>query len=91
MWLLVGKAYARVKKKKLHANQSKLRFDVMLQHDWPIEQCLLHIRVFFGGKTKSPCFDLFRYPLADSVKANNEHLANIFQGHTKISLSNRGR
>ena len=29
------------------------------QHDWPIEQCLLHIRVFFGTKTKSPCFDLF--------------------------------
>ena len=36
-----------------------LRFDVILQHDWPMEQCLLHIRVFFGGKTKSPCFNLF--------------------------------
>ena len=34
-----------------------LCFDVILQHDWPIEQCLLHIRVFFGGKTKRPCFD----------------------------------
>ena len=79
------------KKKKLHANQSKLRFDVILQPDWPIEQCLLHIRVFFGGKTKSPCFDLFRHPLADSDKTNNEHLANIFQGHTKIALSKRQR
>ena len=33
--------------KKLHArelsrNQSILRFDVILQHDWPIGQCLLH-------------------------------------------------
>ena len=33
-------------------------FDVILQHDWSIEQCLLHIRVFFGGRTKSPCFVL---------------------------------
>ena len=31
-----------------------LRFDVILQHDWPVEQYLLHITVFFGGKTKSP-------------------------------------
>ena len=44
---------------ELSRNQSILRFDAMLQHHWPIEQCLLHIRVFFGGKTKSPCFDLF--------------------------------
>ena len=40
--------------KKLHdrelsRNQLILRFDVILQHDWPIEQCLLYIRVFFGG------------------------------------------
>ena len=48
------KLYAR----ELSRNQSILRFDVLLQQDWPIEQCLLHIRVFFGGKTKSPCFDL---------------------------------
>ena len=50
--------------KKLHArelsrNQSLLRLDAILQHHWPIEHCLLHIRVFFGGKKKSPCFDLF--------------------------------
>ena len=43
--------------RELSRNQSILRFDVILEHDWPIEQCLLHIRVFFGGKT-SPCFDL---------------------------------
>ena len=34
--------------KKLHArelsrNQSILRFDVILQHDWPIEQCLPYL------------------------------------------------
>ena len=45
--------------RELSRNQSILRFDVMLQHHWPIEGCLLHIRVFFGGKTKSPCFDFF--------------------------------
>ena len=50
--------------KKLHAlelsrNQSILQFDLILQHDWPIEQCLLHTRVFLGGKMKRPCIDLF--------------------------------
>ena len=25
-------------------NQLILRFDVILQHNWPIEQCLLHVR-----------------------------------------------
>ena len=43
--------------RELFRNQWILRFDVMLQHDWPIEQC--HIRVFFGGEKKRPCFDLF--------------------------------
>ena len=42
---------------KLHArelsrNKLILRFDVTVQHDWPIEQCLLHIRVFFAGKRR---------------------------------------
>ena len=45
-------------REKLSRNQPVLRFDVILQHDWPIEQCPLHIRVFFGGKTKSPSSDL---------------------------------
>ena len=31
-----------------------------------IEQCLLHIRIFFGVKRNSPCFDLF-HPLADKT------------------------
>ena len=45
--------------------QSILRFDVILLHDWPIEQCLLYIRVFFGGKTLA-------------YKTNNEHLPTPF-------------
>ena len=58
--------------KKLHArglsrNQPIPRFDVILQHDWPIEQCLLHIRVFFGGKTERPCFDLFSHWLIKEI------------------------
>ena len=65
-WLLVGPRLSE----KLHAwelsgNQPILRFDIILQHDLPIEQCLLHIRVSFGGKTKRPFFDLL---------LNNEHL-----------------
>ena len=30
---------------ELSRNQSIIRFDVILQNDWPIEQCLLHIRL----------------------------------------------
>ena len=59
---LVALTNARVKKlpaRELSRDQPILCFDVMLQHDWPIEQCLLHIRVLFGGKTKKPCFNLF--------------------------------
>ena len=41
---------------ELCTDQWILRFDVILQHDWPFKQCLLHIRVFFSGKTKSPMF-----------------------------------
>ena len=48
-------------------NQSILRPDVIMQHDWPIEQCLLHIRVFFGGKTKRSCFDLFIHWLIKQI------------------------
>ena len=72
---------------KLHAwelsrNQSILRFDVILQHDWPIEQCLLHIRVFFGGKTKSPCFDLFIHWLIKQI-------TNTYRDHFSRSYENR--
>ena len=60
--------------KKLHAqelsrNKPILRLDVILQHDWPIEQCLLHIRVFFGWKNEESMFSSV-HPLAD--KTNNE-------------------
>ena len=63
-------ANARVKKfhtRELSRSQSILPFDVILQHDWPIEQCLLYIRIFFGGKTKSPCFDLFIHWLIKQI------------------------
>ena len=73
--------------KRLHArelsrNQLILRFDVILQHDWPIEQCLLHIRVFFGGKTKSPCFDL-------SVHWLIKQITNTYRNHFSRSYQNR--
>ena len=74
-------------RKKLHArelsrNQWILRFDVILQQDWPIEQCLLHIRVFFGGKTKSPCFDLFIHWLM-------KQMTNTYRNHFSRSYENR--
>ena len=67
---------------ELPRNQPILHFDVISQHDWPIEQCPLHIRVFFGGKTESMFWSF--HPLAD--KSNNEHFTKTsFQGHTKIA------
>ena len=66
----------RPRVKKLHARELLESIDTSLwRHtatDLSIEQCLLHIRVFFGGKTKRPCF----VPLAD--KTNNEHLPKPF-------------
>ena len=75
--------------KKLHArelsrNQSILRFDVILQHDRPNQQCLLHIRVFFGGKTKSPCFDLFIHWLIKQI-------TNTYRNHFSRSYENRSK
>ena len=43
---------------------------------------------FLWRENKGSMFWSF-HPLAD--KTNNIHLTNIFQGHTKIALSNRGR
>ena len=64
-------------------NQLTLRFDVILQHDWPIEQCLLHIRVFFGGKTKSPCFDLFIHWLIKQItNAYQNHFSRSYENHS---------
>ena len=63
-------------------NQPILRFDVILQHDWPIELCVLHIRVFFGGKTKRPCFDLF-------IHWQIKQMTNTCRNHFSRSYENR--
>ena len=55
---------------ELSRNQSILRFDVILQHDWPIEQCLLYIR----ENEESTCWSF--HPLAE--KTNKEHLPKTF-------------
>ena len=72
---------------KLHARRTSrhqpiLRFDVMLQHDWPIELCSLHIRVFFGGKTKSTCFDLF-------IRWLIKQITSTYRNHFSRSYENR--
>ena len=47
---------------------SRNRFDVILQHGWSIDQSLLHIRVFFGGKKKNPCSILLIHWLIKQIK-----------------------
>ena len=58
---------------------SDTSLDVILQHDWPIKQRLLHIRVFFGGKTKSPCFDLFIHLLIKQT--TNPHRNHFWRSY----------
>ena len=64
----------------------ELRFDVILQHDWPIEQCLLHIRVFFGGKTKRPCFDLFIHWLIKQItNAYRNYFSRLYENRSNLN------
>ena len=63
-------------------NKSILCFNIILQHDWPIEQCPLHNRAFFGGKTKNPCFDLLNYWLIKQI-------TNTYWNHFSRSQENR--
>ena len=68
--------------RELSRNQPILRFDVILQDDWPIEQCLRHIRILFSVKTKRPCFDLFIHWLIKQIK-------NTYRNHFSRSYENR--
>ena len=52
------------------------------RHHWSIEQCFLHISIFFGGKTKRPCFDLFIYWLIKQIM-------NTYRNHFSRSYENR--
>ena len=67
---------------ELSINQPILHFDVILQHDWLIEQYLLHIRVFFGEETKRPCFDLFIHWLIKQI-------TNTYRNHFSRTYENR--
>ena len=74
--------------KKLHArelsrNQPILRFDVKQQHDLPFEQCLPHIRGFFGRKTKRPCFPLFIHWLIKQItNTHRNHFSRSYENRT---------
>ena len=65
-------------------NQRILRFDVILQQDWLIEQCPQQIR-FFWRKNEEAMFWSF-HPVAD--KTNNEHLRSA-RNHFSRSYENR--
>ena len=70
--------------RELSRNQPRLCFNVILQHDWPIEQFLLHIRIFFGGKTKRPCFDFFIHWLIKQIM-------NTYRNDFSRSYENRSK
>ena len=67
--------------KNFMPENSMLYIDVILQHDRPIEQCLQHIKVLFGGKTKSPCFEVFIHWLI-------KQMTNTYRNHFLRSYEN---
>ena len=69
---------------ELSRNKPILRFDVILQHNWPIEQCLLHIKVFFGGEKKRPWSDLF-------IRWLIKQITNTYQNHFSRSYEIRSK
>ena len=75
-------AFGWLSERELSRNQPIFRFDVILRHDWPIEQCLLRIKVFFGGKMKKACVDLFIHWLIKQV-------TNTYRNHFSRSYENR--
>ena len=81
-WLSERSGEKNFMPQELSRNKRLLRSDVILQHDWPIQQCLLVIRVFFGGKTKRPCFDLFIHWLIKQI-------TNTYRNHFSRSYENR--
>ena len=58
---------------------------------------LLHIRVFFGRKTKRPCFDLYIYWLTKQIITNTNwnHFSRSYENRSidraNTNMSNRGR
>ena len=83
-WLRERSGEKNLPSLELSRNQSILSFDVILQHDYPIEQYLLHIMVFFCGKTKRPCFDLLIHWLITQI---TNTYRTIFQGRSKTALN----
>ena len=89
LWLLTNAQVKKLHTQELSRNQSIVHFDVMLQHDWPIEQCLLLIRVFFWGKTKSPCFDVHKVRVRFRVRLGLGMLLYAFKSNHSLSANAR--
>ena len=75
-------AFGWLSEQELSRNQPIFRFHVILRHDRPIEQCLLRIKVFFGGKMKKACVDLFIHWLIKQV-------TNTYRNRFSRSYENR--
>ena len=90
-WILLCVAFDWLLKRTLDQKTSCKKFleiswyyfDVILQNGWPIEQGLLHIRVFFGRKKMSPCFDLFiRWLIKQITNTCWNHFPTSFKNHS---------
>ena len=63
---------------ELSRNQRILRYDIILRHDWPMEQCLFHIRVFFGGSVNWRGHVLISPIKQQQQKKSDEHVLKPF-------------
>ena len=65
---------------------SRNPFDVILQHGWSIDQSLLHIRVFFGGKKKNPCSILFIHWLIKQITTTyRNNFSRTYENRSKLT------
>ena len=55
---------------------------------WPANPTMsVHIRIFFGGKTKRPCFDLFIHWLIKQItNTNRNHFSRSYEKRSMVLL-----
>ena len=101
LWLLIGLANARVKKLVMPENFLEISRHFALTSCCNTigqsKDALFHIRVFFGGKTKSPYFDLFIHWLIKQImNTHRNHFSRSYENRSirvyldPLYLSNEG-
>ena len=94
LWLLIGLANARVKKLVMPENFLEISRHFALTSCCNTigqsKDALFHIRVFFGGKTKSPYFDLFIHWLIKQImNTHRNHFSRSYENRSIICTTTK--